>query len=225
MSLPTTQEDFALVRAVAGTYIEYPFIEQGDPATKIYHMICQMAQSEYSATAISLDATMATATTAGVIALPFTGDSAAYFVGDFGHAPVDGGMVEFERIFANIPATRNNQFEGTYAYSYPGIYDPDGSSSRYPKSIPTGSVVDYTYYLPGVTTGIATFSDVIETPVFTVINPFSGQEIGWLSDLTTPTVTAYLAKVTAGEYLVVASEIKQYKGNIIQRADVKVRAL
>jgi len=309
MSLPTTQSNFAQVRAIAATYIEYPFIEQGDSATKIYHMICKMARSDYDATDVDLDDTMASASSAGVIALPFAADSSAYFVGDFNHRPVDGGMVEFERIFANIPATRES-FSGTTAYSFPGnkadatdgvvrtisgvsnageittltctntvsvgdafsytvstsstsggatfnrttagfTYALAGTTSsvvkmpaisilttfesgqlteltiqpRSQKSIATGSVTDFTYYLPGVTGGISTFSDVTETDTFAPFSATTGEAANVLSVLTIPDANTYNAQVTAADYLVIESSVTRWMGNIIQRADVKVRAL
>ena len=95
MSLPSIPTNFANVRAVAQTYIEYPFIEMGDSATKVYHMICQQTQSSYSASQLDLDDTMSSATSAGVISLPFTADASAYFVGDFNHSPIYCGMVVF----------------------------------------------------------------------------------------------------------------------------------
>lgn len=126
MSLPTEDVIFASVRAVSQTYTEYPFIESGDNTTKVYHLICVVNQSAYAP--IELDTPMASPAAAGVIELPFT-DGTAYFVGDFNHSPLDGGMLEFERVFANIPAARNEIVTGTTSYTYPGVaYEPDASA-------------------------------------------------------------------------------------------------
>ena len=163
MSLPTEDEIFALVRAVSQTHTEYPFIESGDNSTKVYHLICVVNQSAYAP--IALDTPMAGAAAAGVIALPFPADTAAYFVGDFNHSPLDGGMLEFERVFANIPTTRNEIVTGTTSYTYPGVaYEPE-SSSEYDA---TGfSDTATTTTLSGLSGGTYTVGDIVEVKLST----------------------------------------------------------
>ena len=304
MSIPYTHGDFTTPRATTDSYVEYPFIEQGDNATKIYHLVCKVNRADYAP--LALDTTMASASNADVIALPFTADAAAYYVGDTTPQSIDGAIVQFERIFSNIPVTRNNVFGGTYAFTYPGVRadstdgtvrtvsSPSTASNvtslpatntvtvgdviayrinstigaitlsvqgmahalpgtttsvvkipainigttfvdgtlteltiqpRAQKSIPSGSVIDYTYYLPGVTPGITTFDDVDETDTFTAFSARTGESVSTLDVNTIPDGVTYQAQVTAGEYLVVSSEVTRFRGNIIQRADVKVRAL
>ena len=75
MSIPYTQASMANVRAVEGTFISYPFLDDGDTTTKVYNMVCTQRASDYNAAQIALDDPMTNATTAGVIELPFTGDS------------------------------------------------------------------------------------------------------------------------------------------------------
>lgn len=306
MSLPTTNAIFAQVRAVAQTYIEYPFIELGDSDTKIYHMICTVNRDDYDATAVELDDVMSNAASAGVIQLPFAADSGAYFVGDFGHSPKDGGLVEFERIFANIPADRDGEFTGTQSFTYPGMNtngdksgtddnvtatsfsDPittltvtntvsvgdviylvlawtgtvsvnfngfrtvlSGSTGsvikvsgvsagttfdsgtvtelnnqpRGQKPELTGSITDFTYYLPGVTGGITVPEDVTETDTFNPFDPNTAQATVTLSVTTIPTFGEYQAQIDAGNYIVIDSRITRWKGNIIQKANLKIRAL
>jgi hypothetical protein len=128
MSLPTTDTIFASVRAVSQTYIEYPFIEAGDNLTKVYRMICQINASDYDPTEVALDDTMSSAAAAGVIALPFPVDAAAYFVGDFNHSPMDGGLLEFERVFANIPQQSTDP-SGSEIFTFPGLPSTSGTSS------------------------------------------------------------------------------------------------
>ena len=156
MSLPTEDVIFASVRAVSQTYTEYPFIETGDNSTKVYHLICVVNQSDYAP--IALDTPMAGAGEAGVIELPFT-DGTAYFVGDFNHSPLDGGLLEFERVFANIPAARNEIVTGTTSYTYPGVeYEPD-SSTEYEA---TGfSDTATTTTLSGLSGGTYTVGDIV----------------------------------------------------------------
>lgn len=123
MSDPIYQDaTMAQVRAVDGTYISYPFIEDGDTQTKVYNMACTQMASSYNAAQVALDTPMSSAAAAGVIALPFPADSAAYFVGDTGHTPIAGGMISFTRTFANIPVTRTKP-SGSEIVTFPGISD------------------------------------------------------------------------------------------------------
>ena len=121
MPIPYTQTSMALVRAVDGTYISYPFVDRGDTNTKVYNLVCTQRASDYNAAQIDLDDNMSSAANAGVIELP-TGwaDSNAYFVGDTGHSPLPGGMLQFTRTFANIPAYSQTS-TGSYGYTFPGL--------------------------------------------------------------------------------------------------------
>ena len=120
MSIPYTQASMALVRAVEGTHIAHPFIEDGDPFTQVYNMVCTQRESDYNSGQISLDTTMASAANAGVIELPFPADSNAYFVGDSGHTPIGGGMIQFTRTFSNIPKEITIP-SGSAFVTFPGI--------------------------------------------------------------------------------------------------------
>ncbi len=297
MSLPYTSGDFTTPRSVTDSWVEYPFIEQGDNATKIYHLVCVVNESDY--VPIALDVTMSTAALADVIDLPFTADASAYFIGDYNKAKIEGGLVRFDRQFANIPADRSGILTGTSAYTFPGIkadkndtienaatgfsatsttttltcansasvgdtvlcslITTDGSVTitvsrasrtalsgtnstqvivdklnslstftsgsveefvaqpRGSTSLATGTFTDFTYYLPGVTTGITIPSDVPLSETFRIQGPL-------LDPGTVPSASEYDAKVTAGDFLLIESSITRYAGNIIQRADVKVKA-
>lgn len=306
MSEIYTKGDYDTPRATKDSWIEYPFIEEGDSATKIYHMICEVNRSGYDATAVDLDDTMASAAAADVVALPFATDSSAYFVGDFDHQAIEGGLIRFDRQFAKIPATRNGSFSGTVAYTYPGIESKDtngtertitaasttgnvttltatntvsvgdvifftltttgggvtitvsdyttalagttGSVVKIPsvavlgtfdsgtltellvapgpqKTIPTGSITDYTYYLPGVTSGITVPGDVEESTIFAPMSARTGRSVNTLADDTVPDSATYAAQITNRDYIIIESNVTRWKGNIIQRANVKVRAL
>lgn len=306
MSLPTTDTIFAQVRAVAQTYIEYPFIERGDNTTKIYHMICSVNRADYNAAQVALDTTMSSAANAGVISLPFAADANAYFVGDFGHTPLDGGLIEFERVFSNIPATRNAEFTGSQAFTYPG-FDTGGNTDGTSRTVTgvsnsgqittltatntvevgdiiyvqlnwtgevsiafngfrvalsgttsssvkvaligggttfdsgtlteldaqprpqdaktTGSITDFTYYLPGVTPGITTPADVVEDETFSILNTSTMSATNIMTETTIPSYLNYQADITAGNYITISSEVTRWRGNIIQKANRKIRAL
>lgn len=303
MSLPTAA--LADVRAVAQTYIEYPFIEIGDSTTKVYHMICQQNRLDYDAAQVALDTTMASAANAGVVQLPFDPDADAYFVGDFGHSPIDGGLVEFERVFANIPQDLDDVFTGTQSYTYPGyqpttatgtdknitgittssgistvtctnsvsvgdvvyinatwtgaisktfmgyrvaltgttgsavkVADLQGGTTfdsgtlteldyepRGQKSQLTGSITDYSYYLPGVTPGITNPTDVTEDEVFQITNTLNLEASQFVSETTIPDLATYEGDVAAGNYLLISSEVNRWKGNILVKENRKIRAL
>jgi len=89
---------------------------------------------------------------------------------------------------------------------------PRGSTT-----LATGTFTDFTYYLPGVTSGIAVPTDVPLSETFRIQAPL-------LSPGPVPSATEYDAKVTNGDLLLIESSITRYAGNIIQRADVKVKA-
>ena len=130
MSDPIYQDaTMAQVRAVDGTYISYPFIEDGDTQTKVYNMVCTQLATDYNAAQVALDTPMSSAAAAGVIALPFPADSAAYFVGDTGHTPVGGGMISFTRTFANIPQTVTVA-SGSQFVTFPGIFGTASFGTR-----------------------------------------------------------------------------------------------
>ena len=296
MSLPYTSGDFTTPRAGTESWIEYPFIEQGDSSTKVYHLVCVVNEVNY--TPIALDIPMITATLADVIELPFV-DTSAYFVGDYNKTKIEGGLVRFDRQFANIPASRSSILTGTSAYTFPGVEadkddtiertasgfsatsttttltctntvsvgdtvlcslsTTDGSSTitvsrssrtalagtnssqvvvdklntlttfvsgsveefnvqpRGSTTLATGTFTDFTYYLPGVTSGITVSTDVPLSETFRIQAPL-------LSPGTVPSATEYDAKVTNGDLLLIESSITRYAGNIIQRANVKVKA-
>lgn len=134
MSIPYTQPTIANVNVGSGTFISYPFLTDGDTTTKIYNMACSQRASDYAANQVALDDAMSSASAAGVIALPFAADSSAYFVGDTGHSPSDGGMIKFTRRFANIPEA-TTKFTGTQNHTFPGWQNRNPSHLEPPSPI------------------------------------------------------------------------------------------
>lgn len=118
MSLPTTDAIFAQSRA-ADSWVEYPFMERGDSTAKIYHMKCSVNRDDYAPLVINV--AMGSAGAAGVISLPFAANASAFFVGDFNHSYKNGGLVEFDRQFATIPATRTRELVGSRSFGFPGV--------------------------------------------------------------------------------------------------------
>jgi hypothetical protein len=115
MTIPYQHGDFSLIRAIAG-WRTYPLIEDGSPNAIVYNLRCRVNETDY--TKPSLNATMASTVTAGVIALPWT-NASAYFVGDFGHSNSDGGLVEFTRKFATKPSTSTDRLVGSSTFPFP----------------------------------------------------------------------------------------------------------
>jgi hypothetical protein len=75
------------------------------------------------------------------------------------------------------------------------------------------SRVTYTYFLPGVSDGIAALSDVTVLQPITFIGA-DGQETDTLSATTRPTQAEYQAAMAAGEEFVIESSYSQWSGNI-----------
>jgi len=126
MSIPYTSGDFTSARANGESSIEYPFIELGDNTTKVYHLVCEVNEADYAP--IALDTTMASASNADVISLPFTADAAAYHVGDFNKTKIDGGLTKFDRQFANIPQPSVDP-AGSEIFTFPGLPSTAGIGS------------------------------------------------------------------------------------------------
>lgn len=119
MSIPyeSVTNGFQAAQVTTGTYIEYPFTHEGDSTAKIYHIICEQYDVNYSPLALD---TALSATAVNGLPSEYA-NAQAYHIGDFNKQKLDGGLVRFDRQFATIPATRNNILTGTIAYTYPGI--------------------------------------------------------------------------------------------------------
>ena len=314
MSLPSIPTAFANVRATARTGIKYPFIELGDASAKVYTMRCSVLRDSYNAAQVALDTPMTSAANAGVISLPFAADAGAYYCGDFNHSVKDGRMLEFDRVFATIPATRSNEFNGSTSYTYPQVvaggtaqdytissinlngvgpgqvrivcneptddlapsvnYTPqvyltittnDGvggddvdysgyhdvaqqidndiivDSFPFESNLVSGvlglriratpqltanvsSFVDKSYYLPGVSAGISSASQIPFSTPFTIQKLNGDTTTRVYSTATIPTDKEYELMRARGDYLIVTTKIQRYMGNIIERIDQKVIA-
>jgi hypothetical protein len=104
-------------------WIEYPFRDQGDSATKIYHHKMKVARGSYAPLD---DDDVMTAAGDKPTRSPFSDDSGAYYIGDTVPQAIDGGLVEFDRMFANIPADRTTdnglaEPNGLYAFEFPRV--------------------------------------------------------------------------------------------------------
>lgn len=116
-------------------WVNYPFRDAGDAATKVYHHKMQVLNTSYAP--LSDDDTM-TAATEKPSGSPFADDANAYYVGDQIQGQLDGGLVEFVRMFANIPASRVEP-DGFYSYQRPGILDNGISQGKFDANWATGN--------------------------------------------------------------------------------------
>lgn len=122
MPIPYNQTVFDTHKCVSA-WIEYPFRDVGDSTTKIYHHKMQGNLSSYSPLSDDNELTDAGNKPEGS---PFSDDSSAFYVGDSATRDVGGGVVEYERVFANVPQDRTdsngiyafNLFHGTKKYWY-----------------------------------------------------------------------------------------------------------
>lgn len=89
---------------------------------------------------------------------------------------------------------------------------------RRPAATQVLSYVHFDYFLPGVSAGITTFSDIpILNP--TPIIDLNGDRTDSYSSFTTPTLTTYRGQVAASTQVIVEpSGLKRWQGNIYERA-------
>lgn len=315
MSIPYIQSTLSQVRVVDAN-ISYPFTELGDSATKVYRMTCQQLESSYSSSQVALDTTMTSAAAAGVIELPFSADSSAYFVGDTAHSSSPGGIVQFNRTFANIPASNTSPI-GTQVHTYPGVSGFTGTSGarvslssismtlgtpgitivtssahglnvgdvvyveykytvspystvwtfyNYAKVLAVPSTTQVrvqtgqyynsqvtlnlvsgnltlaasrgrkpfttiatvtevnSYVLPGVTSGVSTYNDILIQPPFMPINTSTGETVTTITDTTSPTRAEYNEMIRDGDSIILESNLERWLGNIYKQSTKQIKA-
>lgn len=159
MSIPYSAGTAFTTATCVKAWIEYPFANNGDSATKVYHHTMQVDRLSYSP--LAFNDVMTTADEKPTRS-PFADDSAAYWVGDTPPSDIGGTLVEFQRIFSNIPAIRV-EGNGIYAFTYPGV------DSTTTSTIATSTGNESTSFDSGTGEGIMIF-DVApgDTSKFTV---------------------------------------------------------
>jgi hypothetical protein len=107
-----------------------------------------------------------------------------------------------------------------------------GDIFRATRQVKTTGYNKYEYALPGVTSGISSSGDFVEDKTFNPVVTATGQSIAdyeelgnVLSPTTSPTDSEYRSMIKDGTLLVAESNISTYKGNILQRATLMVRAM
>jgi len=169
----------------------------------------------------------------------FTSTAHGYLVDDSIHMSVtctiSGALVSTSTNY-KVTAVTTNTFSviGAALFSNSLVYGNALKVLPYraTKQVKTTSYMRYDYALPGVTSGITAFTDFTSEKPFDPILTATGQAISdyeelrnTLGPLTTPTDTEYIAMIKAGDFIVAESNISTYKGNILQRATLMVRAM
>lgn len=106
-----------------------------------------------------------------------------------------------------------------------GTVQSAGAGRTSSKSIPATSIEVFSYALPGVTSGVTTIQDFRADEIFKVVDAATGEETDVTGAGTSPTESEYIAMISAGSYLVAESEVRLYRGQILERRTLMVQAL
>lgn len=148
MSIPFSAGTAFTTATCVNAWIEYPFANNGDSATKVYHHTMQVERLSYAP--LAFNDTM-TAADEKPTRSPFPDDANAYWIEDSTPSDIGGTLVEFRRTFANIPADR---FEGngSYSFTFPG------NSSLSFKTLATSTGAESATYDSATNEGVMTFN-------------------------------------------------------------------
>lgn len=168
MSIPYNYGTSFSTPTTIRAWIEYPFRNQGDSTTKVYHHIMRATALDH--VPLDDDDVM---TDAGEKPerSPFSDDSGAYYVGDYSISHVGDGLVEFDRQFANIPSDRtieNGKADSTglYAFDFPAT---SAAVNDFESTTTTGS---YSYSSPTIS-----FSLTLTSGFITSANLAVGEDV------------------------------------------------
>jgi len=106
-------------------WVEYPFSYANDSTSKLYHHLMVMPGNAY--TPLAYNYTMEDSTYKPLGSL-FPDDANAFWVGDRNVAPIGDNLVQFDRMFATVPAART---EGApnYNFTFPKTGANGGSTA------------------------------------------------------------------------------------------------
>jgi len=121
---PSTTPNFTTPRTQQ-CWVEYPFSYANDSTSKLYHHLMVMPGDLY--TPLSYNYTMDTYKPLGSL---FPDDANAFWVGDGSVSPVGDNLVQFDRMFANVPTART---EGApnYNFTFPKTGANGGSTANF----------------------------------------------------------------------------------------------
>jgi hypothetical protein len=97
--------------------------------------------------------------------------------------------------------------------------------ARNPRTIPASTIIQYDYALPGVTSEVSSALDFNAFPEFRVVGESGeGSVENVLSATTSPTLSAYLTSMSNGDLITIESGVAVWRGGILERRTVFVRA-
>lgn len=192
----------------------------GDTTAQIIEQDFQIAYGSFSA--LALDTAHATVTS-------------AYLVSETPPSEVGGGILQWTRVYATVPATRSD-YE-SFSYRFPGYlgtlnppynqYYGDDPEGRDPLVLTVSSRIEYKYALCATgqtyTTPTAFYNALGVSAQVYSINTNDEARVDYLFDgspsASDPTLTAYQALVTAKTEIVAEDSVmSRYMGNIYQIA-------
>jgi hypothetical protein len=203
----------------------------GTYATTIYGLT-----STTTGTSQSVTVSLATATSNPVVAVTMTAHG--FTTGDF-------CLLDFRYTAVNLGITYSRRFVGSVAVTVTGtdtftfrFFDILGwfsasfvsgtgrafSPARQPKTEVVPTLIQFDYALPGVTPNITTALDFGSAKIFQPINAGSGTDTQSLDAGTVPTAAEFRAMIAAGELIVAESAVQTWKGRILERRTVLLRA-
>ena len=200
---PNNDDFIAPVRLSVEPRPEYPFRQD---LTAVLYRIRYVQRAEYFVPA-ALDLTC-------------PDEPAAFLVEESHPPPPKEGLLQFTRTFATVPAERTEFSSSSFGFP---AYKANTAATEVIRETFTRTVVAKVVYSYLRTTNPG--DDLTFVSAFQCLDS-SSNVCDFVASDTTPTLTAYQADVTAGNYLQsVETKIKRWKGNIWQMENRKVKAL
>ena len=106
-----------------------------------------------------------------------------------------------------------------------GFINPNATRGRNQVSRVSSTQIERTYYLPGVTSGIADAQDIAVEQPFAPYYYTEGNDVAVLNANTTPTNAEYNQLVADDGYLILNEDVKVWKGNILVKESKQIRAI
>jgi hypothetical protein len=176
-----------------------------------------------------------TAATFGATSTTFTANTHGFVAGDIISLSfaASGGLIGTTPFvyynLVSVASATTNQFVvnvtapsgATFTTGVAQKYTP----ARNPRTIKASTIIQYDYALPTVTSGIANALDFTAFPEFRVVGASGIDEVeNVLSNTTQPTLSEYFTAISNGTLLVAESAVNVWKGRILERRTVYVKA-
>jgi hypothetical protein len=136
----------------------------------------------------------------------------------------------YSSVVTTITAVTTNTFTVTFRF----LAQTGGTNSMYSVALfvrgtgqltlPSSAYETSEYFLPGVSSGISSASDIVPNAAFYPFASTTGNVVTTLSTGTVPTVVNYLSLISNNQFIVAQSSVAQYLGNILCRKTLYVMA-